>query len=256
LAFGDDEARLAGVNLSGNTPRRRIAGCFGLWTLALIATACHGGSPTTTTTTAATAAAPTAPAPTAPVPTGPVATSTPPAAGPLGPERVPIPDGPTLAPVVSSNYPQTIDGIQCQTTEQLVYHIHAHLTVFVGGQPRQVPYGIGIAPPIQTTNYPVGVFVSGGTCFYWLHTHVADGVIHIESPSPKLYTLGQFFDVYGQPLGPNQVGPAMGAVTVFVNGQPYTGNPRDVSLAAHAEVQLDVGTVVAPERIDWGPTGL
>lgn len=161
-----------------------------------------------------------------------------------------------LGPVVQDKYPQTIDGIQCQATEQVVYHIHAHLTVFVGGQPRQVPFGIGIAPPNQVTDTPVGGFVSGGTCFYWMHTHAADGVIHIESPSPSLYTLGQFFDVWGQPLGPTQVGPVTGTLTTFVNGREYTGNPRDISLQSHDEVQIDVGPVVAPERIDWSITGL
>src|SRR5207248_1524838 len=39
----------------------------------------------------------------------------------------------------------TADGIECQTREQVAYRIHAHLTVFVDGQTRQVPYGIGIA---------------------------------------------------------------------------------------------------------------
>ncbi|HEX3565889.1 MAG TPA: hypothetical protein VHU17_11000, partial [Acidimicrobiales bacterium] len=79
---------------------------------------------------------------------------------------------------------------------------------------------------------------------------------HIESPSPSLYTLGQFFDVWGQPLGPTQVGPVTGTLTTFVNGREYTGNPRDISLQSHDEVQIDVGPVVAPERIDWSITGL
>ena len=155
----------------------------------------------------------------------------------------------------AANYPQTIDGIQCQVSEQVVYHIHAHLTVFVDGQPRQVPYGIGIAPPISVTDTPGGGFVTSGSCFYWLHTHAADGVIHIESPTQKVYTLGQFFDVWGQLLSPSQVGPATGTVTAFVDGAAVSGNPRDIALNAHSQVQLDVGAVVAPQRIEW-PTGL
>ncbi len=174
----------------------------------------------------------------------------------LGPESVPIPDGPPLGPVVTANYPGAIDGIQCQTSEQVVYHIHAHLTVFVNGQPRQVPYGIGIAPPIQLTNTPVGPFVSGGGCFYWLHSHAADGIMHIESPSQARYTLGQFFDVWGQPLASGRVGPAIGTLTAFVNGQPFTGNPRDIQLTAHGDVQLDIGTVVPPQSLDWSQLGL
>ncbi|MDQ1379190.1 MAG: hypothetical protein QOE15_3363 [Acidimicrobiaceae bacterium] len=174
----------------------------------------------------------------------------------LGPERVPIPDGPPLGLVKTALYGQTIDDIKCEVSEQAVYHIHAHLSVFVDGQPRQVPYGIGIAPPLQVTPTPVGDFVAGGGCFYWLHTHAADGIMHIESPTQQLYTLGQFFDIWGQPLGAGQVGPAMGTLTIFVDGRPFTGDPRSIELKRHGEIQLDVGSVVAPTSIDWTATGL
>jgi len=40
----------------------------------------------------------------------------------------------------------------------------------------------------------------------WLHTHAADGIIHTESPVERTYTLGDFFDIWGQPLGRHQVG--------------------------------------------------
>ncbi len=96
----------------------------------------------------------------------------------------------------------------------------------------------------------------GGGCFYWLHTHVADGIVHIESPTQQLYTLGQFFDIWGQPLASGQVGPATGPLTIFVNGQPYTGDPRGIELKQHGEIQLDVGTVVPPQSIDWSQTSL
>jgi hypothetical protein len=50
---------------------------------------------------------------------------------------------------------------------------------------------------------------------YWLHTHAADGIIHIESPIRRIYTLGDFFDVWGEQLGPNQVGTLRGPVVAF-----------------------------------------
>ena len=96
---------------------------------------------------------------------------------------------------------QHVDGISCQTTEQTVFHIHAHLTIFVNGPARQVPAGIGI-PGARAQNTAQGPFINSGTCFYWLHTHAADGIIHIESPGHRVYTLGDFFDEWGQPLGP------------------------------------------------------
>ncbi|MGH3274010.1 MAG: hypothetical protein ACRDNZ_06740, partial [Streptosporangiaceae bacterium] len=101
-----------------------------------------------------------------------------------------------------------------------------------------------------------GPFIVSGTCFYWLHTHAADGVIHIESPVQRTYTLGQFFDEWGQPLGPGQVGPDRGHVTALVNGKVDQGNPRDIPLTAHARIQLEVGTpLIAPVPVSW-PNGL
>ena len=181
------------------------------------------------------------------------ATSTP---GPLGPEDVPIPAAAPLARARVIAYGQRIDGIACQRSEQVLFHIHAHLTIFVGGKPRQVPAGIGIAPPLQVDATPVGAFVAGAACFMWLHTHSADGIIHTESPVTRTYTLGNFFDIWGQPLGPDRVGPARGRVTAFLNGRVVTGNPRRVPLLPHAQIQLDVGRpLTAPERINF-PRGL
>jgi hypothetical protein len=151
-----------------------------------------------------------------------------------------VPSGPPLAAPASTG--ATIDGIQCNTTEQLVFHIHSHLTIFVDGAARQVPQFIGF---------------NDNTCLHWLHTHAPDGIIHIESPERRTFTLGNFFDIWGQPLGPNQAGPAHGHVTAFYNGALYKGNPRNIPLNAHAQIQLDVGTpLIAPETISFAGTGL
>jgi hypothetical protein len=176
--------------------------------------------------------------------------------GPLGPEQVPIPLAPVLAATGSPALGKAVDGIRCETNEQVLFHIHAHLTVFVDGKARAIPFGVGIAPPLSGDNTPQGAFVTSGTCFTWLHTHAADGIIHIESPVRRTYTLGEFFDVWGQPLSSLRVGPAHGKVTAFVNGSVYTGEPRGIKLQAHAQVQLDVGTpLIAPESIVF-PNGL
>jgi hypothetical protein len=180
----------------------------------------------------------------------------PPAAGAAGPEKVPIPDAPALAGPSAATAGQAIDGISCNTSEQTLFHIHTHLTIFVNGQQRAVPAGIGI-PGAVATQSSGGPFVESGTCFYWLHTHAADGIIHIESPVAATYTLGDFFDEWGQPLGPDQAGPAHGKVTVIINGKVFTGDPRDAPLGSRENLQLDVGTpLVAPETIDWPVTGL
>ena len=178
------------------------------------------------------------------------------AAGRLGPEGVPIPAAAELARAQTLANGQRIDGISCQTSEQVLFHIHAHLTIFVNGKPRRVPAGIGIAPPLQVDETPAGAFVAGATCFMWLHTHSADGIIHTESPITRVYTLGNFFDIWGQPLSRREVGPARGTVTAFYNGHIFKANPRAIPLLAHAQIQLDVGRPrVAPERITF-PQGL
>ncbi len=174
-----------------------------------------------------------------------------PSPGPVGPEGVPVPGAAALAGPAATTTGQRIDGIGCQTSEQTLFHIHAHLTVFVNGAPRQVPAAIGI-PGAQAQQTPQGPFIASGTCFYWLHTHAADGIIHIESPVQRDYTLGEFFDEWGQPLGTGQVGPARGPVTSIYNGRVYQGDPRNIPLTAHAQIQLQVGRpLVAPVKISW-----
>ena len=178
------------------------------------------------------------------------------AVGPLGPEGVPIPKDRAPAGTRLLTAGEQIDGIACQAGEQVLFHIHAHLTIFVRGVARQIPAAIGIAPPYQVEASPRGAFVAGASCFMWLHTHSADGIIHTESPVNRTYTLGEFFDIWGQPLDREQVGPARGPVTALFNGRVFTGNPREIPLLAHAQIQLEVGRpLLAPEQVTF-PNGL
>ena len=151
---------------------------------------------------------------------------------------------------------QPVDGISCDTSEQVVYHIHAHLAVYTNGKLRIIPEGIGIVPPTQVVQTSAGPFVVAGTCFYWLHSHTADGVIHIESPTQRVYPLGNYFDIWNRPLSTMQVGPAHGQVTAFVDGQPFTGDPRSVPLSAHSVIQLDVGSASPGPRPFTFPAGV
>ena len=177
-----------------------------------------------------------------------------PAAGPLGPEGVPIPQGRALAPPRLLRNGQQIDGITCQASEQVLFHIHAHLTIFIDGVPRQVPAGIGIAPPYGIEQTASGAFIARATCFMWLHTHSADGIIHTESPTQRMYTLGDFFDLWGQPLSRQRLGPSRGPVTALFDGRLFTGDPRQIPLLAHAQIQLEVGKpLLAPEHIAFPP---
>jgi hypothetical protein len=176
----------------------------------------------------------------------------PPALGPIGPEGIPLESGPDLAPAGSPSPGSSVDGISCQSGEQVAFHIHARLTIFADGHQETVPYGVGISDP-QTEQTANGPFVGGGSCFSWLHTHAADGIIHIESPVQRTYTLGNFFDIWHQPLSATQVGPHKGHVTALVNGEAWSGDPRSIPLDAHNQIQLEVGKpLIGPEKIsNW-----
>jgi hypothetical protein len=172
-------------------------------------------------------------------------------AGPPGPEGIVLEKGTPLAPASTAATGATVDGVQCNSMEQAVYHIHTHLTVYVDGALRPIPAGVGVVEPVaeQGSN---GTFDEASRCYYWLHTHAQDGIIHVEAPSHATYTLGQFFAIWRQPLGPTQVGPTTGAVRTYVNGKPYVGDPASITLTGHEDIQIDLGTpTVAPRRVDW-----
>jgi len=149
---------------------------------------------------------------------------------------------------------QAVDGIRCERQEQVLFHIHAHLAIFADGRPRTVPAGIGI-PDAQSQNTSSGPVVGSGSCFYWMHSHTADGLIHVESPVQRTFTLGDWFDIWGRPLGASQVGSDKGTVIAYVNGQRHEGDPRQIPLQEHTVIQLDVGTDVAPRPYTF-PNGL
>ena len=154
----------------------------------------------------------------------------------------PNPQKGILADSKTGGHGQTIDGIPCETSEAAQVHFHTHLAIMVNGSPLQIPAFIGFALDPASPN---------GTCLYWLHTHDASGIIHIEagavsSPGGGPYTLGEFFDVWGQPLARDRVGPFKGNVSAFVNSQPYSGTLREIPLRAHQRIVLEVGQPVVP----------
>ncbi len=173
----------------------------------------------------------------------------------VGFEGVAIQLGREVAPA-SSTGTGTIHGIHCGASERLEYHIHAHLAVYAAGQPRALPGGIGIpGSTVQPTAQ--GPVAAGGQCIYWLHTHAPDGIIHVESPTHRVYTLGDFFDEWHQPLTPGQIGTVAGKISALVDGNPWPGSPRAIPLNSHAVIQLNVGSPAAPLRpLSWSGLGL
>jgi hypothetical protein len=127
-------------------------------------------------------------------------------------------------------------GLPVLSAEQLAFHIHMLLQVFVDGNPVPVAQGIGINQIGSASDQFITV----------LHTHDASGVIHVESAKQQDYTLGEFFDVWGVPLSSTQIGAYANAgdkqVRVFLNGQPYTGDPRGLVLKQHEDIVVTYGT--------------
>ena len=174
-----------------------------------------------------------------------------PSAGKPGFEGVPIEAGPEIAPANTTGT-NDVDGITCGATEQLAYHIHSHLQIYVNGQPRALPGGIGIPGSTVQPSSQAGPVAAGGQCIYWLHTHAPDGVIHVESPTARIYTLGNFFDEWHEPLTASRIGNAAGTITAYVNGKAWKGDPRLIQLKPHAVIQLDAGQPAVPFRaMSW-----
>jgi hypothetical protein len=126
---------------------------------------------------------------------------------------------------------QPVDGIHCDAMEGSVLHIHQHVAILDHGKPIRIPEDVG--RPLL------------GNCFYWIHTHTPDGIIHVESPNFSSFTLVNFFDIWGQPLRMNDVAgakPGKGEhIAVWVDGRPYHGDPRAIPLTQHLDVTIEVG---------------
>jgi hypothetical protein len=116
-------------------------------------------------------------------------------------------------------------------TEGTAVHIHQHLDLYVDGRKVLVPAGIGIDPAVG---------------YAPLHTHDPSGVIHVESPTVRTYTLGAFFAVWGVRFTPGCLGGYCTGggrqLRVFVDGRAYRGDPTTLALAAHQELVVAFGT--------------
>lgn len=163
---------------------------------------------------------------------------------------------------------QTVDGIPCKPTmDEAHYHVHAFIGFVNNGALAALPDGMGMKNPGADSS---GV-TSTATCFYYLHTHDATGILHIEDPSrasrsTTLHTFGEFLDIWGQPLSATGLGPFSGSIKIYTSGAkyrgqgpqtvssgtyaPYTGNPRNIPLYGHEVIWIEIGpTFVAPRSL-------
>lgn len=101
-------------------------------------------------------------------------------------------------------------GVSTMASPTANIHIHPQLSVWVDGEPIEVPANVGIDPV-----RPAGDMAS-------LHTHTPDGIIHDEGQDNA--TLDQFFAVWGVPFSARRLGPYRAGVgkvvQMWVDGKP------------------------------------
>jgi hypothetical protein len=142
-----------------------------------------------------------------------------------------------------ANAAAPIDNIKCESMEGSVFHIHAKLAIFINGQNFTLPALIGITDD----------------CFYWMHTHDETGIIHIEAPIQKTFTLGEFFDIWKQKLGNNQILnytiDSNHPLNVYINGTKVSNGIdfRNINIHAHDVIAIVYGEPpnIIPAKADF-----
>ncbi len=126
-------------------------------------------------------------------------------------------------------------GLHALPTEGVALHNHAHLDLAVNGRLYPVPALIGINV--------------GQRFITELHTHDQSGIIHVESPAVRKFTLGQFFGVWGLRLSSRCLGGYCASgdklVRVWVNGKQVRTDPRKIALRSHEEIVVTYGTLAS-----------
>jgi hypothetical protein len=145
-------------------------------------------------------------------------------------------------------------GLKPERKEQLAYHVHSHLDVFVNGKAVTVPAGVGINikdPEVKIfTDTPDGSKSYGGIevcatpCISPLHTHDHFGILHTETATKTPNRLGQFFTEWGVRLDRTCVGGycSPSDIEFYVDGKRYDGDPRAILLRNHREIAIVIGT--------------
>lgn len=150
-----------------------------------------------------------------------------------------------------------VDKVPCDATEYLNdYHVHMYLGIVYKGKQVAVPDAIGLKGPGPETNG----YISTAKCFYYIHTHDASGMIHVESPtnlppSATVYTLKNILDVWGMKYTSTSFGKFKGQLHVFV-GNPaalgdttvskfakfkHAGKLGDIAVKSHEVIWLVIG---------------
>lgn len=143
-------------------------------------------------------------------------------------------------------------GLSQLSQEQLAFHIHQHLDIYIDGKHVTVPQAIGFGLDPKTHQY---AYITE------LHTHNSLGILHVESAQTLKYQLRQFFGEWGIRLTGSCLGSFKGScdnLKWYVNGVRQTGNPGLLVLKNHQEIAITVGKPPAsiPKSYDFGAHGI
>ena len=139
---------------------------------------------------------------------------------------------------------QPIQGLFCNAMVE-TYHVHTHLSFFLDGDPIALPRKVGY---VETR--------PGSDCYYPLHTHDMTGKIHVEATAPAVFTLGQFFAIWGQPLEPtNMAGYTDLPVVIYIvdvmedgrtrTASRYEGDFHAIELKSRRGIVVQIGSKIA-----------
>ena len=157
-------------------------------------------------------------------------------------------------PAPSDPIARTVEaGLKPERKEFFAIHLHAHLDVFVNGEPVEVPAGIGIDitdPGVRRFEDPGGIGYGGielcdKPCISPLHTHDMTGVLHTEAPENVANSLGEFFVEWGVRLDERCVGgfcKPEASIAVYVDGERYVGDPAGIALENLREIAIVIGS--------------
>lgn len=130
-----------------------------------------------------------------------------------------------------------VNGVPCASGMSIKYHIHVHVSIYVNGKSVTIPQGIGIG--------------ANNVCYYFLHTHTSDGIVHVEAPArASNLALDDFLSIWYQRFSklnfPQQLTQQSGW-TIYLNGKRFpvvVTSPltTEVPLSPHDVVTLDYGS--------------
>lgn len=80
-------------------------------------------------------------------------------------------------------------ALACTTDMATQFHVHPKLEIMINGQKQEIPANLGV----------------GLSCMNALHTHDSSGVIHVESPEKRDFTLSDFFAVWNKTYSKDRV---------------------------------------------------